>query len=145
MRIMNALDGNDGRRSHVWEQVVRRAKWRSEMGAYLILSQQVKHADKIGLNLHLHAITQLVDGYQKEQGWCGACLDMGLMQLVSRMDGINQIASRYPNVVHQYKGVQQKAQKEGAEPRTKFVQTWKGHFRKSLLDDFMNQFCRGRW
>jgi len=139
MSVMAAFKNENSDRTPVWDRVVVQAKWRSEMGAYLVLSPQVKLADKVALNLHLHAIVGLVRGYKEAQGWCGACLDMGLMQLVSRLDGINQIATRYPTVVQQYNDVKRKAHpnEQVKEPRTKFIRTWEGHFEQPLLNEFV--------
>ena len=140
---MAAVNSNTSH-NDIWEKTIMRAKWRSEMGAYLAMSPQVEKWDRVGISLHLHAITKLSDGYKEDHGWCNACLDMGLIQLITRLDGINKIAARYPTVVHRYKEIKQKAHKNGvtSEPKTKFIQTWKSHFRQPLLNEFTRQFNR---
>lgn len=136
---------DENQRTKVWEQVIARSKGRAEMGAYLITSPNVGRLDKIALNLHLKAIFDLIKGYYQDDGWCGACLDMGLMQMTVRMDAINRCASRYPEQVHQYRTIRDRAEKRhpGPDPKTKFIRTWEGHFKKNLLNEYLGLCSKG--
>ena len=140
MSIMQAFEAKSDV-NQIWDSVIERSKDRLEMGAFLIISPTVSESDKVGLNLQLHGAVGLIDGYQKDGGWCGACLEAGVMQLVARLDTINQIATRYPQEVRRYKAVRARAQKSAVSAKTKFIQTWQGHFRKPLLDVFKQKYC----
>ena len=131
---------DENQRTKVWEQVVVQSKRRSEMGAYLIISPDINRQDKIALNLHLKAMADLTKEYYRDGGWYGACMDMGLMQMMIRMDSVNRIASRYPVEVRQYNTIREKAGGSLSDPKTKFVRTWEGHFKKPLLNEYIRQF-----
>ena len=141
MNIMRAFEAKSDV-NKVWNSVIEHSSNRLEMGAFLIMSPAVSEADKVGMNLQLHAAVSLTEEYQKDGGWCGACLEMGLVQLVGRLDTINQIAARYPDEVRRYKAVRSQSQKSSVPAKTKFVQTWNGHFRKPLLDIFIKKYSR---
>ena len=155
MNIMKAFDTTEEKQDDIFDQILSISHMRTELGAYLIMSSRVARADKISLNLHLHAIVKTREEYRKDQGWSHGCMSMGLIALVARLDTINNIAAKYPSVVRQYHKIQEQAErpiadckvrtpsgkKKACPPKTKFLQTWKGHFRKPLLDEFLMNYC----